>query len=434
VSAPALPSGLAIAPPAETTVEWPGVEPRRRAWTTNLATVALVLIFWSGFVLSGATGADLALLLLPSAAAGILSRTVHVASRDRRLLAVVLPAVLGECALVSAAALARHPLSLPAVAATSAGAMWVSLYSGAGHRLRLRYRARTRRAFVIGSDRDVSMFEREVAGHGGISLAGQERCPADAAPGADAAAIAARVTAARPTVVVISDRCLELPATATLAWRISVAGIKVRRLSDYYESEFGKVALASVPDTWLLFDVAEIHRRRLYGRAKRAMDLLVALTILVVAAPLMLAIAAWIKASSSGPVLAREARVGRRRTTFELLKFRKTGGSFLPDSRLDELPQLWNVVRGDLSLVGPRPERPQLVEEVESTMPFYAARHCVRPGMTGWAQVKYGYGGSELTARAKLELDLYYVKHHGLGLDFKVMLATVPALLTGEGA
>jgi lipopolysaccharide/colanic/teichoic acid biosynthesis glycosyltransferase len=256
-------------------------------------------------------------------------------------------------------------------------------------------------------------------------------------------------------VLVIGDHCLGHAAVAALAWQISLTGVKVRRLSDYYESEFGKVALASVMDHWFLFDVAEIHHRRLYGHAKRVAESLIAQVILALSLPLTLTIAAAIRASSPGPVFFRQARVGRGGKVFQLLKFRTLhcdpaaenghwaqsddprifpAGRVLRRFRLDELPQLWNVLRGDLSLVGPRPEQPQIVDELARAIPYYDTRVCIRPGLTGWAQVNYGYGGSELGTRAKLEYDLYYVKHQSLTLDFRVLLATVTTMVAGGGS
>jgi lipopolysaccharide/colanic/teichoic acid biosynthesis glycosyltransferase len=256
-------------------------------------------------------------------------------------------------------------------------------------------------------------------------------------------------------VLVIADHCLDQATVAALAWRISVTGVKVRRLSDYYESEFGKVALASLLDAWFLFDVAEIHHARLYGHAKRAAESVIALVMLALALPLMLLIAVSIKMSSDGPVFFRQARVGRNGKEFQLLKFRTLhrdpeaenghwvqsddprifpAGRVLRQFRLDEFPQLWNILRGDLSLVGPRPEQPVIVAEMARSIPHYATRVCVRPGLTGWAQVNYGYGGSHLGTRAKLEYDLYYIKHQSLALDFKVLLATVTTLVAGGGS
>jgi lipopolysaccharide/colanic/teichoic acid biosynthesis glycosyltransferase len=168
----------------------------------------------------------------------------------------------------------------------------------------------------------------------------------------------------------------------------------------------------------------------------------------------MLLVALAIKLSSEGPVLFRQARVGRDGKIFELRKFRtmhcdpdaENGhwiqsddprifgtGRVLRQLRLDELPQLWNVMSGDLSLVGPRPEQPQIVEELAQSVPFYETRVCVRPGLTGWAQVNYGYGGSHLGTRAKLEYDLYYIKHQSLALDFRILLATVTTMVAGGG-
>jgi exopolysaccharide biosynthesis polyprenyl glycosylphosphotransferase len=311
-----------------------------------------------------------------------------------------------------------------------------------------------RRAFVIGSDREVAAFAHEAERRGSVSMVDAARCLPDGALDLPVGDLQTRVAATHPTVVVVADRCLDNDEVAALLWRVSVTGVRIRRLSDFYETEFHKVALASVSGSWFLFDVAEIHHRRLYGAAKRLAECLIALAIIAVTAPLLVMIAIAIKRSSPGPVLFRQSRVGRHGRPFELVKFRTmhccdaehgewaqsgdlrifAAGRLMRQFRLDELPQLWNVLRGHLSLVGPRPEQPQLVERLAKAIPFYETRVCVRPGLTGWAQVNYGYGGSELGTRAKLEYDLYYIKHQSLALDLKVVLATVTTMAAGGGS
>lgn len=188
---------------------------------------------------------------------------------------------------------------------------------------------------------------------------------------------------------------------------------------------------------------------------KRALDVAVAAAGLVVAAPVLAALAVAVKLDSPGPALFFHTRVGRGRRPIRVAKLRtmvadadRRGpavtaggdrrvtrvGALLRRTKLDELPQLWNVLRGDMSLVGPRPERPQFVAELSEQIPYYGLRHCVKPGMTGWAQLRYAYGASVEDAVEKLKYDMYYAKHHSLMFDALILLQTVEVVLFGKGA
>jgi exopolysaccharide biosynthesis polyprenyl glycosylphosphotransferase len=189
---------------------------------------------------------------------------------------------------------------------------------------------------------------------------------------------------------------------------------------------------------------------------KRALDLVVASVMFVVLLPVMAIVALAVRLSSPGPALYHQKRVGLNGEIFLVHKFRsmrtdaeaKTGavwakandtrvtkvGRFLRRTRLDEIPQLWNVLRGDMSLVGPRPERPEFVAELTEKIPFYGFRHVVRPGLTGWAQVKYTYGASVEDALEKLQYDLFYIKHLGISFDIFVMLSTLKIVVLRRGA
>jgi len=189
--------------------------------------------------------------------------------------------------------------------------------------------------------------------------------------------------------------------------------------------------------------------------AKRVLDMALAGCGLFVAAPLMLLTAIAIRFDSPGPILYRQERVGEGGHVFTLFKFRsmradaESGtpvwakdkddrvtrvGRFIRLTRLDELPQLWNVVRGDMSFVGPRPERPYFVQQLAAGIPFYMERHAVKPGVTGWAQVKYRYGASVEDAMEKLRYDLYYIKHLSIVFDVTIVIDTVKVILSGRGA
>ncbi|NCT69956.1 MAG: TIGR03013 family PEP-CTERM/XrtA system glycosyltransferase [Xanthomonadaceae bacterium] len=232
-------------------------------------------------------------------------------------------------------------------------------------------------------------------------------------------------------------------------------GVNVIDLSTFFEREAGMVQLNIVDPSWLVFSGGFDYStpRRL---SKRFFDLLAAGALLVLAWPLMLLTALAVWAESGGPILYSQIRVGERGNHFKLTKFRsmrtdaeKGGvavwaskdddrttrvGRFIRKTRLDELPQLFAVLRGDMSFVGPRPERPQFVDMLNDEVRYYRVRHCVKPGLTGWAQLRYPYGASVKDAEEKLKFDLFYVKNHGLVFDMMILLQTVEVVLFGRGA
>lgn len=234
-----------------------------------------------------------------------------------------------------------------------------------------------------------------------------------------------------------------------------LAGVRVLDLSSFFERAQGQVRLDSLRASWLIY--GDGFRQGLARTfVKRCFDLLVSILLLVVALPLMLLTALAILLEDGAPVFYRQERVGRGGRVFKVTKFRsmrrdaeKDGtpkwatsnddrvtrvGRVIRKLRIDELPQLFNVLMGDMSLVGPRPERPYFVDQLAREIPFYCVRHCVKPGVTGWAQVRYQYGASVNDAIEKLQYDLYYVKNHNLVLDTLVLFETVRVVLTGEGA
>ena len=233
-------------------------------------------------------------------------------------------------------------------------------------------------------------------------------------------------------------------------------GIRLSTMSDLYERLLGRVPVQHVGrDLSMALPGADSAYHRLFGAMKRLIDLLgglVGLAALAIAIPL---VALANRINSPGPLFYRQTRVGRAGRLFQVIKFRSmipdaeaaSGvvwaaaddnritpvGRFLRRTRLDELPQVVNVLRGEMSIIGPRPERPEFVERLAETIPFYRARHAVRPGLTGWAQVQYRYGSNEDDARIKLEYDLYYVKHASLLLDLRIALQTIPVMLMCKG-
>ncbi|WP_334178675.1 TIGR03013 family XrtA/PEP-CTERM system glycosyltransferase [Pseudoxanthomonas sp.] len=232
-------------------------------------------------------------------------------------------------------------------------------------------------------------------------------------------------------------------------------GVNVIDLSTFFEREAGMVQLNIVDPSWLVFSGGFDYStpRRL---SKRFFDLLAAGALLLMAWPLMLLTALAVRLESPGPILYSQVRVGERGNHFKLTKFRsmridaeKDGvarwaskdddrttrvGRFIRKTRLDELPQLFAVLRGDMSFVGPRPERPQFVDMLNDEVRYYRVRHCVKPGLTGWAQLRYPYGASVKDAEEKLKFDLFYVKNHGLVFDMMILLQTVEVVLFGRGA
>jgi sugar transferase (PEP-CTERM system associated) len=254
-------------------------------------------------------------------------------------------------------------------------------------------------------------------------------------------------------VVALDDRRHRLPIDELLTCRL--AGITVLDDASFVERERGLINLTDLSPSWLIFSdgfVTGVVSKAI----KRGIDLLLAVIALALVAPLLPIVALAIRLDSAGTVFYRQVRVGRHGRPFAILKFRsmvtdaeRSGhavwaqaddpritriGRVLRKFRIDELPQLWNVLAGDMSFVGPRPERPQFVAELAASIPYYEFRHYVRPGLTGWAQINYQYGSSCEDSRIKLEYDLYYLKHRNFVLDMLILLQTVRIVLSGEGA
>lgn len=244
-----------------------------------------------------------------------------------------------------------------------------------------------------------------------------------------------------------------IPLPELLSCRMQ--GVRVTTLSAFYERVGGEVPIDSLKASWLIYGEG-FRQGRLRTFIKRSFDVVVASILLLLTLPIMLLTGLLILIESGAPVIYRQERVGRAEKTFTLLKFRSMQvdaegdgqarwtqandpritrvGRFIRRTRIDELPQLWNVLKGEMSFVGPRPERPCFVSELESQLPYYGARHTVKPGLTGWAQVRYAYGSSVADARRKLQYDLYYVKNHSLLLDLFILFETVRVVIFGEGA
>jgi sugar transferase (PEP-CTERM system associated) len=253
-------------------------------------------------------------------------------------------------------------------------------------------------------------------------------------------------------VVSLADARGTLPMERLLEMKLS--GVTFDHLASVYERYTGKIAVENLRPSWLIFSAGFRTTRRVLA-IKRTLDIAVSLTAFIVSLPVMAIVAIAVRMSSPGPVLYHQRRVGERGRVFTLHKFRSMGidaeagsgavwsqngdtrvtrvGRFLRRMRLDELPQLWNVMRGDMSLVGPRPERPEFIEQLTQQIPYYGQRHIVKPGLTGWAQVRYAYGSSVEDAMEKLQYDLFYIKHMSLGMDLLIALSTVKTVLSRRG-
>jgi len=234
-----------------------------------------------------------------------------------------------------------------------------------------------------------------------------------------------------------------------------VRGINVIDGESFYERISGKLLVERINPSWLIFSEG-FQKSRLVRISKRAVDFLVASLLLIIFAPISLITAFAIKLDSPGPVLFTQERVGENGKIFRILKFRSmradaekyTGpvwateddpritrvGRIIRKLRIDEVPQLWNVFKGEMSFVGPRPERPYFVEQLKEKIPYYNERFSVKPGITGWAQVKYPYGASEKDALEKLKYDLYYIKNMSIFMDLMVIFQTAKIVLLGRGA
>lgn len=253
-------------------------------------------------------------------------------------------------------------------------------------------------------------------------------------------------------VVAVEDRRKGFPVHQLLDCKMS--GIEVVDMLTFFERQGGKIRLDLLHPSWLIFSDGFLSGF-FQSYTKRIFDVVASLTLLALTWPIMIIAAIAIKLESPGPILYRQVRVGQNWQLVQVLKFRsmcndaeKDGpqwagkddsrvtriGAFIRKVRIDELPQLYNVLKGEMSFVGPRPERPIFVEQLSQTIPYYAERHRVKPGITGWAQIRYPYGSTEKDAVEKLQYDLYYVKNYSLFLDLLILFQTAEVILWGRGA
>jgi sugar transferase (PEP-CTERM system associated) len=260
--------------------------------------------------------------------------------------------------------------------------------------------------------------------------------------------------AASEVVLALEERRNALPLTDLL--RIKTTGVHVNEISSFLERETGRVDLDSVNPSWLIFSDGFSAGRRLSGIAKRLFDIIASLALLIITMPVVLLFALFVKLESKGPAFYKQTRVGLFGQNFDVFKLRSMRqdaeaggkaiwaekddpritriGKIIRKVRIDELPQTWCVLKGNMSFVGPRPERPEFVADLEQQLPYYAERHMVKPGITGWAQINYPYGASIDDSRQKLEYDLYYAKNYTPFLDILILLQTLRVVLWPDGA
>lgn len=255
-------------------------------------------------------------------------------------------------------------------------------------------------------------------------------------------------------VVSLADARGKLNMDQLLAMKLA-DGVRFDHLASVYEQYTGKIAVENLRPSWMIFSDG-FNKSGWTEALKRLSDIVLALVGLLLAAPFILITWAAVRISSTGPAIYSQVRVGKDGKPFTIHKFRSMRanaeaasgavwaqqndprvtkvGRVLRRTRLDELPQLWNVLRGDMSFVGPRPERPEFIAKLTQQVPFYGQRHVVRPGLTGWAQVRHRYGASVDDAQEKLQYDLFYIKHMSLAFDFYIVLDTVKTVLVRGGS
>jgi sugar transferase (PEP-CTERM system associated) len=273
-------------------------------------------------------------------------------------------------------------------------------------------------------------------------------------PGTDSLSESARRLEVDEIVVALTERRSgSMPLRELLDCKL--LGVRVFDVNTHFEKTLGQIRLGFANAGWMIFGDG-FNQGFVRTAIKRVFDILSALLLIVVAAPIMVLAAVAIKLDSRGPVFYRQERLGQDGRPFMVAKFRSMRtdaeqdgtprwasvhddrvtriGNFMRKSRIDELPQLFNVLKGDMSMVGPRPERAYFVEQLTQQIPFFAVRHSVKPGVTGWAQVRYQYGATVEDSIEKLQYDLYYVKNHSLFLDVMILFETVAVVLTGKGA
>ena len=382
---------------------------------------------------------------LPEATSGLLSTTASAAAAAA---AGALGISVAQLALGSAL-LPRFVVFASALVLTPTYVVCSVLAGRAGERRRL-----LDRLVVVGSDSDVAALRDDLDSEPDATavLVGSLTPGSAAAAGLDGHPLEALARSTGATVIALSREAQGDESIVAQAASLHARGVRIRSLSLFYEEWLGKLPITELERVALMFDIGEIHRMR-YSRMKRIADLAMAVPSVVLLVPVAAFVALGNRVANRGPLFYRQTRVGRRGQPFQIVKFRTmtpgTGdegewtadddprvtpfGRWLRRSHLDELPQAINILRGDLSMVGPRPEQVRYVAELAEKIPFYDLRHLVRPGLTGWAQVKFRYGASAADAAEKLQYEFFYLRHQGLGLDLRILGRTLRSVVARPG-
>ena len=381
---------------------------------------------------------------------------------DLRDLLVRILQALGASSIILAAVYFWFP-NLIIGQGVFAGAAMLVATTVIGWRLAFAWTARLaaprERLLLVGTNQAAVALARELEGHEdlGIEIVGfidpdGGATDADVIGTIDDIPAVVRARGVDRVVVSLADARGRLPMEQLLEMKLS--GVTFDHLASVYEEYTGKIAVENLRPSWFIFSPG-FRKTRALLVIKRALDIVVAIVGLALSFPLLVLLAAAVKASSPGPAFYRQARVGQSGRVFSVCKLRSmrqdaeagTGpvwarqndnrvtslGRFMRRTRLDELPQLWNVLCGNMSFVGPRPERPEFVRSLTQQIPFYGQRHVVKPGLTGWAQVRYTYGASMEDAIEKLQYDLYYVKHLSVWFDLIIILETIKTVVSRAG-
>ncbi|MBS4011124.1 MAG: sugar transferase [Roseovarius sp.] len=312
------------------------------------------------------------------------------------------------------------------------------------------------RVVVVASDAEVHALRQELEAHPErpASIVADLRV-VEALPGnSDGAPLAEAVRLAEGKVLVLDRAAQTEQSIVAQAASLHETGVRIRTLSLFYEEWLGKLPISELERVSLMFDIGEIHRVR-YTRAKRIVDVALALCGLLLLCLVIVPIMMGNIVANRGPLFYRQTRVGKGGSEFTILKFRTmipqvsghlhdewtsandprvtSFGRVLRRTHLDELPQVTNILRGDLSVVGPRPEQPSYVHDLSLKLPFYPLRHLVRPGLTGWAQVKYGYAASDADAMEKLQYEFWYLRHQDVVTDLRIIGRTLRSFGFGDG-
>jgi exopolysaccharide biosynthesis polyprenyl glycosylphosphotransferase len=407
-------------------------------WAT-IATATLVAAIWTAALASSFATARLTLLSLgaaPAAALGTLAGLVGVSA----------------LALWSGLPLSPGRALQAAVAVFVLSALWEGLV--------YRSLAAERRVLVVGADGGGAELAQELAfGDSGpfepVGLVDEDYDHGSIAGlpvHGSLDQLAAVVEAQRPDIVVLAGAAGRTEAFEQLL-DVAALGFKVVGLTEFHEHAFGRVPVGALTPSWFM-NVLHLYRRPYTRAAKRAFDVAVAVVGLLATAWLF-PLLAWLVSRTPGPVIFRQTRLGEGGRHFTIYKFRTMRqdaetagavwalerdprvtriGAFMRKTRLDELPQLWNVLRGEMSIVGPRPERPEFLEQLQEAVPFWTRRHLVKPGLTGWAQVRRGYTADAEGTAEKLSYDLWYLRHRSLLLDTAICVKTFSTLASGSGA